>query len=181
MSALTVLLVCQPPNSPDLNVLDLGFFRAIQTLQEKKRCTTIDGLIDATLTAWNDVEPTTLNANFLTLQTCLVEVIRAGGNKNYKKPHMGKAKLLREGRLPDSIVCPREVVEHGQEIMNKEDFDLHVSLLAAKVARDVEMAVISSSIESLCLANNCDDDKGKATKISAGPTAQKLISPLKCL
>ncbi|KAF0684088.1 hypothetical protein As57867_023838, partial [Aphanomyces stellatus] len=26
-------IVCQPPNSPDMNVLDLGFFRAIQTLQ----------------------------------------------------------------------------------------------------------------------------------------------------
>ncbi|ETV71269.1 hypothetical protein H257_13407 [Aphanomyces astaci] len=25
----------QPPNSPDLNILKLGFFRAIQSLQEK--------------------------------------------------------------------------------------------------------------------------------------------------
>ncbi|KAK9697940.1 hypothetical protein RND81_08G071200 [Saponaria officinalis] len=28
-------LVCQPPNSPDLNILDLGFFRSIQTLNIK--------------------------------------------------------------------------------------------------------------------------------------------------
>lgn len=30
-----VRLTCQPPNSPDLNVLDLGFFAAIQALFEK--------------------------------------------------------------------------------------------------------------------------------------------------
>ncbi|ETV80547.1 hypothetical protein H257_06083 [Aphanomyces astaci] len=44
--------------------------------------------------------------------------------------------------------------------MNKDDFDLHALLLAAEVSRDVEIAAISSSIESLCLANNCDDDEG---------------------
>mmetsp|Transcript_7429 Transcript_7429/g.9585 ORF Transcript_7429/g.9585 Transcript_7429/m.9585 type:complete len:159 (+) Transcript_7429:444-920(+) len=30
---LNVELICQPPNSPDLNVLDLGFFHSIQSLQ----------------------------------------------------------------------------------------------------------------------------------------------------
>ncbi|WOG99681.1 hypothetical protein DCAR_0519035 [Daucus carota subsp. sativus] len=30
-----IRLCFQPPNSPDLNVLDLGFFRAIQTLQHE--------------------------------------------------------------------------------------------------------------------------------------------------
>ena len=28
-----ISLYCQPPNSPDTNVLDLGFFGAIQSLQ----------------------------------------------------------------------------------------------------------------------------------------------------
>ncbi|CAA0807020.1 Unknown protein [Striga hermonthica] len=30
-----IRLTCQPPNSPDLNILDLGYFRAIQSLQQK--------------------------------------------------------------------------------------------------------------------------------------------------
>jgi hypothetical protein len=30
-----IRLICQPANSPDLNVLDLGFFSAIQSLQQK--------------------------------------------------------------------------------------------------------------------------------------------------
>nr|GMC68321.1 Transposase, Tc1-like protein [Ipomoea batatas] len=32
-----IRLTCQPPNSPDMNVLDLGFFRAIQSLTKKKK------------------------------------------------------------------------------------------------------------------------------------------------
>jgi len=31
-----IRLICQPPNSPDFNILDLGFFRAIQAIQYKK-------------------------------------------------------------------------------------------------------------------------------------------------
>lgn len=31
-----IRLMCQPANSPDLNVLDLGFFAAIQSLQHKE-------------------------------------------------------------------------------------------------------------------------------------------------
>ncbi|ETV75941.1 hypothetical protein H257_09900 [Aphanomyces astaci] len=48
----------------------------------------------------------------------------------------------------------------ARSFMNKEDFDLNISLSAAEVARDVEMAAISSLIDSLYLANNCDDDEG---------------------
>ncbi|GAA0159416.1 hypothetical protein LIER_16193 [Lithospermum erythrorhizon] len=35
-SGLDSRLVCQPPNSPDLNILDLGFLNAIQSLQHKE-------------------------------------------------------------------------------------------------------------------------------------------------
>ncbi|KAF0687490.1 Aste57867_20762 [Aphanomyces stellatus] len=42
----------QPPNSPDLNVLDLGFFASIQSLQYKVISYSIDGVIDATLLAF---------------------------------------------------------------------------------------------------------------------------------
>jgi hypothetical protein len=42
-----IRLICQPPNSPDFNVLDLGFFRAIQTIQYKKNAKTIQELLPA--------------------------------------------------------------------------------------------------------------------------------------
>ncbi|KAI3928371.1 hypothetical protein MKW98_023972 [Papaver atlanticum] len=40
-----IRLLFQPPNSPDLNVLDLGFFRAIAALQHKDAPTTVDEFI----------------------------------------------------------------------------------------------------------------------------------------
>ena len=40
-----IQLTCQPANSPDLNVLDLGFFNSIQSLQHQSAPRTIDELI----------------------------------------------------------------------------------------------------------------------------------------
>jgi hypothetical protein len=42
-----ICLICQPPNSPDFNILDLGFFRAIQAIQYKKDVKTVQGLVPA--------------------------------------------------------------------------------------------------------------------------------------
>jgi hypothetical protein len=40
-----IRLICQPPNSPDFNILDLGFFRAIQAIQYKKNAKSVEALI----------------------------------------------------------------------------------------------------------------------------------------
>ena len=40
-------LICQPPNSPDFNILDLGLFRAIQYIQYKKNAKTVEDLVPA--------------------------------------------------------------------------------------------------------------------------------------
>ncbi|ETV75547.1 hypothetical protein H257_10362 [Aphanomyces astaci] len=68
-------VVFQPPNSPDLNVLDLGFFRAIQALQAEKHSSSLEEIVAATDAAWDVVSTKTLNKNCLTLQRCLQEVL----------------------------------------------------------------------------------------------------------
>ncbi|ETV73043.1 hypothetical protein H257_12080 [Aphanomyces astaci] len=74
-------VVFQPPNSPDLNVLDLGFFRAIQALQAEKHSSSLEEIVAATDAAWDVVSTKTLNKNFLTLQRCLQEaILNKGGN-----------------------------------------------------------------------------------------------------
>ena len=40
-----IRFICQPPNSPDFNILDLGFFRAIQAIQYEKNAKTLTDLI----------------------------------------------------------------------------------------------------------------------------------------
>jgi hypothetical protein len=45
LGGFDIRLICQPPNSPDFNILDLGFFRAIQAIQYKKEAKTIEALV----------------------------------------------------------------------------------------------------------------------------------------
>ena len=96
-----ITLVEQPPNSPDTNVLDLGFFASLQAKTWRlKRATTIDGLIENVQAAWNAYDPCKLNRVFLTHACCLDQIIRFHGDNNYKIPHMRKEALERHGRLP---------------------------------------------------------------------------------
>lgn len=49
-----IRLMCQPPNSPDFNVLDLGFFSAIQSLHYKEAPKTIDELVNAVVKSFEN-------------------------------------------------------------------------------------------------------------------------------
>ncbi|XP_021867467.1 uncharacterized protein [Spinacia oleracea] len=51
----------QPPNSPDLNILDLGFFRSIQSKYEKSMPKNVTVLIKEVGQAFNDTHPNTLS------------------------------------------------------------------------------------------------------------------------
>lgn len=68
-----IQLICQPSNSPDLNILDLGFFAAIQTIQYKEAAKTVGELVSAVQNAFENYPPTSSNRMFLTLHHVLVE------------------------------------------------------------------------------------------------------------
>ncbi|XP_074287904.1 uncharacterized protein LOC141613067 [Silene latifolia] len=85
----------QPPNSPDLNVLDLGFFRAIQSLQQKKKSKVVSELVENTTKAFDDLEVIKLNYVFITLQACMLEIMQLKGGNDYPVPHMHKSKLAK--------------------------------------------------------------------------------------
>ncbi|KAL7158342.1 hypothetical protein ABFS83_02G136600 [Erythranthe nasuta] len=95
-----IRLMCQPPNSPDLNVLDLGFFAAIQSLQYKEAPKNIDELVNAVVHAFEFFSTAKSN-----------QIMRAKGSNKYKIPHINKAMLEREGRLPVQMRCDRELVQ----------------------------------------------------------------------
>ncbi|KAK9756114.1 hypothetical protein RND81_01G074300 [Saponaria officinalis] len=71
----------QPPNSPDLNVLDLGFFRSIQSLQSS-----------IPYNAW------------LSLQAYMIETMKRKGYNDYPLPHLKKDAQRRAGTLPRDLV-----------------------------------------------------------------------------
>ncbi|ETV74550.1 hypothetical protein H257_11068 [Aphanomyces astaci] len=76
-------LAPQPANSPNLNVLDLGFFAALQSLQHRESARTIDDLVANVAKGFKDYPFERLDHTFMTLQSCLLETIRVGGFKDY--------------------------------------------------------------------------------------------------
>ena len=71
-----ICLICQPANSPDLNVLDLGFFGAIQSLKYKESPTTMDELVNAVVKSFETFPTVKSNHIFLTLQLCMIEIMK---------------------------------------------------------------------------------------------------------
>lgn len=113
----SIRLTSQPPNSPDFNVLDLGFFNSIQSLQHTASPNTIDELIECVQNAFNALNKQTLDNVFLTLQTCLEATMLAKGGNFYKIPHIHKAKLHRQGRLQTTLSCSIEAVETATSML----------------------------------------------------------------
>ncbi|KAJ1288007.1 hypothetical protein BS78_02G055200, partial [Paspalum vaginatum] len=103
-------LVCQPPNSPDLNILDLGFFASIQALQFKNAAKTVVDIVNVVQGEFEKYSPIVSNRIFVTLQTVMVEVMKVGGGNNYKTPHINKASLKKEGKLPLQMKCDLHLV-----------------------------------------------------------------------
>ena len=106
---LNIELFNQPPNSPDLNVLDLGYFNAIQSIQHQKAPMNIDDLIQAVEDSFQALQRSKLNSIFLTLQQTMEQIILADGGNNYRLQHLSKARLERKGKLPTSILISEDL------------------------------------------------------------------------
>lgn len=83
-----------------MNVLDLGFFMEIQSLQHEEAPTTVGELLLAVNTSFEKLSSESLNAVFLTIQLCMIEVLKVHGGINYKLKHIWKRRLERMGELP---------------------------------------------------------------------------------
>ena len=124
-SGINIQLKFQPPNSPDMNVLDLGHFRAIQWLQYKRAARDIDELFAAVHEYFAESSRKKLNNIFLSLQQCLIETMKVDGPKKYKLPHMEKDSLDHQDSLPLRLECPIEVYERARALVD-EGIDIWV-------------------------------------------------------
>ena len=93
---LNLTMYTQSPNSLDTNILDLGFFRAIQSFNDD--CpTNEEESIKSVEKAYGEYPMRKLNHVWLTLQSCLNMIIENDGGNDYKIPHMGKRIHGKEG------------------------------------------------------------------------------------
>jgi len=113
-----ICLCCQPPNSPDLKVLNLVFFRVIDVIQHREAPSTIDKFIPAAEKAFEMFPIEELNNIFLTLQSCMVEVLRNLGGNKYKISHMNKKKLIRNWQVPECIDFDPHILNEVREAIS---------------------------------------------------------------
>jgi len=102
---LSVTMVCQPPSSPDFNILDLGYFNSIQALQQKSRCSSVVELLRVVQHSFANLPKKNLENVFYTLFRCMEASMLIGGYTTYKMPRSHKAKLR---KIPGAL----DALEH---------------------------------------------------------------------
>jgi len=117
-TGLDIRIMNQPANSPDMNCLDLGFFASLQSLTDRTTSRNMDELIANVDNEYQNYNPVILNRIFLTLQGCMIEVMKDNGGNMYKIPHMNKERPVAADMLPKSLSCDREIVQKAIELLN---------------------------------------------------------------
>ena len=95
-------LYTQTPNSPDVKLLDLGFFQAIKSFNNSSPRNE-EELIQLVQDAYENYPWHKLNWTWLPLQSCFNQIILPHGDNDYSIEHISKAKLERQGQLPDVL------------------------------------------------------------------------------
>jgi hypothetical protein len=117
-----IKLLTQPAQSPDTNLLDLSFFRALQSSQwDHGFAYEINGLIAQVTEAYRDFPPRQIDFGFLTLQCCLEQILISNGDNKYKVPHMGKERLLRDGILPLRIRASATALSVARQMIDANE------------------------------------------------------------
>ena len=112
-------LYMQTPNSPDVNLLDLGFFQAIQSFNDASPKNE-EELIQSVQDAYKNYLRHKLNQTWLTLQSCFNQIILHHGDNDYSIEHISKAKLEWQGQLPDVLDVVDDDIYETNDKMNDE-------------------------------------------------------------
>lgn len=114
----TIEMSCQPARSPDMNVLDLGLFNAIQSVQYKRPSHKLEDLVTAVQDAFESIPSSTIDKCFITLQKVLQCVIADNGGNSYKLPRVSKQHLS-GSRTPIALPIDKDVVMNGLRNLQK--------------------------------------------------------------
>ncbi|KAF0684492.1 Aste57867_23532 [Aphanomyces stellatus] len=134
-----------------MNVLDLGFFAAIQALQHKSSARSIDELVANVARAFDEYPYERLGHTFLSLLACMVETLIRFGDNTYKVPHHSKVKNERVGNLRQNARCPRDVFLAAKAYLNATDAAAMERDFEAERREDEEMNDLSRRLQSMAM------------------------------
>ncbi|CAD6272331.1 unnamed protein product [Miscanthus lutarioriparius] len=118
LTGLDIRLRNQLTNSLDMNCLDLGFFASLQSLTDRTTSKDMDELIQNVIMEYENYNPIILNRVFLTLQGCMIEVMKDNGGNRYKIPHMSKERLEALDMLPKVLSCDSQLVQRALKLLS---------------------------------------------------------------
>ncbi|XP_021731452.1 uncharacterized protein LOC110708858 [Chenopodium quinoa] len=116
---LNIQMIYQPAQSPDLNVLDLGLFNSIQSLQYHTFPTNLSELIKEVENAYTEFDPIVNRNSWLTLQMVMLKILQHKGGNNFKTPHMAKERLENVGILPRNVPVDKHILEEAIHYLSK--------------------------------------------------------------
>ena len=105
-----VRITFQPPDSPDLNVLDLGFFTKFWTkihklLPKSGKIPSLDELWEVCQQAWELITPVEIEILFQTQKARMRQVVECNGRNDMPMPHEGiRERVLAEDALLKNII-----------------------------------------------------------------------------
>ena len=127
----------QPAKSPDLNILDLGFFNSIQSLQYQHAPKNEMELAKVTEEAFYGQDRIILENVFHSLQLAMMGILDTDGNNTYKLAHISKDKLKNQEKLLTTLPCCKTLLEKGKTFIHPhvvEDVPTAEEALAADLS-----------------------------------------------
>lgn len=121
--AYKVSMYTQPANSPDLNILDLGLFNALQAAYYDEAPSNAVQIIELVKKTYKEYPRKMIDRLFVTFQSVLNCIIEHHGDNQFPLPHMGKDKLERLGQLPKTIPVTAEAMSYIDADMDSDNSD----------------------------------------------------------
>ncbi|XP_021773282.1 uncharacterized protein LOC110737223 [Chenopodium quinoa] len=84
-NGFNINFVFQPAQSPDLNVLDLGLFRSIQSLQYQSFPRDLDELVEKVRDSYDTFNSQVNKYIWVTLQKCMIKILKAEDEAEVQK------------------------------------------------------------------------------------------------
>lgn len=92
-----------------------------QSLQAQECAVNIDELIQAVVKSYNDIDPTSLEDNFITLQSVMREILAHDGGNDFKIPHLDKKGNRRRGTEITRLHCPANIYKSAKKYITSKE------------------------------------------------------------
>ena len=107
-----LILYTQPPNSPDLNINDLGFFRALESQYNNYSPRNAADIIAHVEEVYRRYPMHKINRIYISLMGVMNQIIDTNGDNNFDPPHYKKEQLERQNGLPITLEVTNSVYPH---------------------------------------------------------------------